>query len=87
MSSSNVTPPPERRDSGQWLKQKELDTRRTELKERVLETDPNHGRCIVENCDPSRIEHCHIVPISDWKDYHLVRRGSGSGTHGAHHRY
>jgi hypothetical protein len=41
----------------------ETGTRRaTELRDRVLETNPNHGRCTVENCDASRaIKYCHIV--------------------------
>jgi hypothetical protein len=53
----------------------------------VLETDPNHGRCIIENCDPSRIEYGHIVARRDYKDRNLVRRGSGSGTHEDRHHH
>ena len=48
--------------------------RLAELKGRVLATDPNHGRCIVENCDASRaIEYCHIIARNNWKDNKLVR--------------
>ena len=48
--------------------------RAAELKERVLEIDPNHGRCIVENCDTSRaIEYCHIFSRSYWDHSSLVR--------------
>ena len=59
------------------LSRLETNTRReTELRDRVLETDPNHGRCIVENCDASRaIEYCHIIAIRDWKNHQLVCRG------------
>jgi hypothetical protein len=61
--------------------------RETELKDRVLETDPHHGRCIVENCDASRaIKYCHIVAGRDGKNYELVCLGSGSERHETHHR-
>jgi hypothetical protein len=36
--------------------------RATELRDRVLEINLNHGRCTIKNCDASRaIKYCHIV--------------------------
>ena len=50
------------------------------------EADPNHGRCIVENCSASSraVQYRHIVARMD--NRYLIRRG-GSGRHQAHHRY
>ena len=48
--------------------------RSAEVRRRVLVSDPNHGRCIVENCDASRaIEYCHLIARINWKDDKLVR--------------
>ncbi|KAF8692826.1 hypothetical protein AX14_002379 [Amanita brunnescens Koide BX004] len=47
--------------------------RSAEVRRRVLVSDPNHGRCIVENCDASRaIEYCHLIARINWKDDKLL---------------
>ncbi|KAF8992489.1 hypothetical protein BDQ17DRAFT_1432339 [Cyathus striatus] len=39
-----------------------------EIKGRVADSDPNKGRCLVENCSSTRsIEHCHVIPRKFWK--------------------
>lgn len=56
-----------------------------ELKNRVLEVDPNRGRCIVKNCDTSyAIKFRRIVTRKEWKN--RVRHGSGSRRPAAHCR-
>ena len=75
-------------ESTSLLRLEENSRRTTELKRRVLEVDPNRGRCIIENYSAEHaVQYCHIVARKHMKNRRLVRCGSDSGSREAHHRY